>query len=88
MATKAQKVRLAVFVIAASCVLVSFILVAAGVQLMRDRDLYYIDFDASVLCDMDEPDAVGRGHPPFPGVPTKCVDAIDILCRIDEFHRR
>jgi len=48
MATKAQKVRLAVFVIAASCVLVSFILVAAGVQLMRDRDLYYIDFDASV----------------------------------------
>jgi phospholipid/cholesterol/gamma-HCH transport system substrate-binding protein len=48
MATKAQKVRLAVFLLAASCVLAAFLLVAAGVQLLRDRDLYYIDFDASV----------------------------------------
>ena len=48
MPTRAQKVRLAVFLITASCVVVGFMLVAAGVQLLRDREVYYIDFDASV----------------------------------------
>ena len=48
MATRAQKIRLAVFLILATSVLAAFVMVAAGVQLFKKRDSYFVDFDASV----------------------------------------
>ena len=48
MATKAQKIRLALFLILATSVLVALVMVAAGVQFFKKRDSYFIDFDASV----------------------------------------
>ncbi|MDP6699416.1 MAG: MlaD family protein [Candidatus Latescibacteria bacterium] len=44
MATRAQKIRLALFFIASSAVLALFFIVVAGSHLLRKRDSYYIEF--------------------------------------------
>lgn len=48
MATRAQKVRLAFFLLSSTAVLVAFLLVVAGTHLLRERDTYFIEFDDSV----------------------------------------
>jgi len=48
MATRAQKVRLAFFLLFSTVVLVAFLVVVAGSHLLRERDTYYIEFDDSV----------------------------------------
>ena len=48
MATPAQKVRLAIFLISACGVLALFLLFVAGRHLLKPRDHYFIDFSASV----------------------------------------
>ena len=48
MATRAQKVRLAVFLVFSTSVLGGFLLVVAGAQLLRQRVTYYIEFEESV----------------------------------------
>ena len=48
MATRAQRVRLAIFLVFSSSVLGGFLLVVAGSQLLRQRVTYYIEFDESV----------------------------------------
>lgn len=44
MATRAQKIRLALFFIVSSAVLALFFIVVAGSHLLRKRDTYYIEF--------------------------------------------
>jgi len=44
MATRAQKIRLALFFIASSAVLALFFIVVAGSHLLRERDSYHIEF--------------------------------------------
>ena len=44
MATRAQKIRLALFFIASSAVLALFFIVVAGSHLLRERDFYHIEF--------------------------------------------
>ena len=48
MATRAQKIRLALFLIFSSCVLAGFLLVVAGAQLLRQRIDYSIEFERSI----------------------------------------
>ena len=48
MATRAQKVRLAVFLVFSASVLGGFLLIVAGAQLLRQRVTYYIQFEESV----------------------------------------
>ena len=49
MATKAQKIRLALFFVIASSVLAAFLIVVAGSHLLKKRDDYFIEFaDTSV----------------------------------------
>ena len=48
MATRAQKVRLAFFLLSSTVVLVTFLVVVAGSHLLRERDTYYVEFDDSV----------------------------------------
>ena len=48
MATRAQKVRLAIFLISGCCVLALFLLFVAGRHLLKPRDSYYIEFNDSV----------------------------------------
>ena len=48
MATRAQKVRLAIFLVFATSVLGGFLLIVAGAQLLRQRITYYIQFEESV----------------------------------------
>ena len=48
MATRAQKIRLAFFLLTSSLVLAGFLFSVAGSHLLRDRDTYYIHFDDSV----------------------------------------
>ncbi|HCL29692.1 MAG TPA: hypothetical protein DIC52_14790 [Candidatus Latescibacteria bacterium] len=48
MATRAQKVRLAVFLVFSTSVLGGFLLIVAGAQLLRQRVTYYIQFEESV----------------------------------------
>lgn len=48
MATRAQKVRLAIFLVFATSVLGGFLLIVAGSQLLRQRTTYYIRFEESV----------------------------------------
>lgn len=48
MATRAQKVRLAVFLVFSFSVLAGFLLVVAGAQLLRQRVAYKIEFEESV----------------------------------------
>lgn len=48
MATRAQKVRLAIFLVFSSSVLGGFLLIVAGAQLLRQRVTYYIQFEESV----------------------------------------
>jgi len=48
MATRAQKVRLAVFLVFSASVLGGFLLIVAGAQLLRQRVTYYIKFEESV----------------------------------------
>ncbi len=48
MATRAQKIRLAVFLVFSFCVLAGFFLVIAGAQLLRQRVEYSIEFEQSI----------------------------------------
>ena len=48
MATRAQKVRLAIFLISGCCILALFLLFVAGRHLLKPRDSYYVEFDSSV----------------------------------------
>ncbi|MDA0334239.1 MAG: MlaD family protein [bacterium] len=48
MATRAQKVRLAVFLVFSASVLGGFLLIVAGAQLLRQRVVYYIRFEDSI----------------------------------------
>ena len=48
MATRAQRVRLAIFLVFSTTVLGGFLLVVAGSQLLRQRVTYYIEFGESV----------------------------------------
>ena len=48
MATRAQKVRLAIFLVFATSVLGGFLLIVAGAQFLRQRVTYYIQFEESV----------------------------------------
>jgi len=48
MATRAQKARLAFFLLTSSLVLAGFLFSVAGSHMLRDRDAYYINFDDSV----------------------------------------
>ena len=48
MATRAQKVRLAIFLVFSCSVLGGFLLIVAGAQLLRHRITYYIQFEESV----------------------------------------
>ena len=48
MATRAQKVRLGIFVISACSVLALFLLFVAGQHLLQPRDAYYVQFQGSV----------------------------------------
>ena len=48
MATRAQKVRLAIFLISGCSVLALFLLFVAGQHVLRPRDSYFVEFDASV----------------------------------------
>jgi phospholipid/cholesterol/gamma-HCH transport system substrate-binding protein len=48
MATRAQKVRLAIFLVFAASVLGGFLLIVAGAQLLRQRITYYVQFEESV----------------------------------------
>lgn len=48
MATRAQKIRLALFLIFSTCVLAGFLLVVAGAQLLRQRVNYSIEFEESI----------------------------------------
>jgi len=48
MATRAQKARLAFFLLTSSLVLAGFLFSVAGSHLLRERDRYYINFDDSV----------------------------------------
>ena len=48
MATRAQKVRLAVFLVFSVSVLAGFLLIVAGAQVLRQRAVYYIEFEESV----------------------------------------
>ena len=48
MATRAQKIRLALFLVFSFCVLGGFLLVVAGSQLLRQRVNYSIEFEQSI----------------------------------------
>ncbi|MBT4608685.1 MAG: MCE family protein, partial [Gemmatimonadetes bacterium] len=48
MATRAQKIRLALFLVFSFCVLAGFLLVVAGSQLLRQRLDYSIEFEHSI----------------------------------------
>lgn len=48
MATRAQKVRLALFLVFSTSVLGGFLLIVAGAQILRQRVTYYIQFEESV----------------------------------------
>ena len=48
MATRAQKVRLALFLLVSTSVLVIFLVVVTGVHLLRPRDHYYVEFAHSL----------------------------------------
>ena len=48
MATRAQKVRLAIFLVFSTSVLGGFLLIVAGTQLLRQRVTYYIKFEESI----------------------------------------
>lgn len=48
MATRAQKIRLAIFLISGCCILALFLLFVAGRHVLRPRDSYFVEFDASV----------------------------------------
>ncbi|MBT3346379.1 MAG: MCE family protein [Gemmatimonadetes bacterium] len=48
MATRAQKIRLALFLVFSTCVLAGFLLIVAGAQLLRQRVVYNIEFEDSI----------------------------------------
>ncbi|MFH1567558.1 MAG: MlaD family protein [Gemmatimonadota bacterium] len=48
MASRAQRVRLALFLLTSTVVLLGFLIVVAGSHLWQERDTYYVHFDESV----------------------------------------
>ena len=58
MATRAQKIRLALFFIASSAVLALFFIVVAGSHLLRERDSYHIEFTDMAVSGLNKGAAV------------------------------
>ena len=48
MATKAQKIRLALFFVVSGSVLAFFLVYTAGSHLLKKREFYFVEFDSSV----------------------------------------
>lgn len=58
MATRAQKIRLALFFIASSALLMLFFIVVAGSHLLRKRDSFYIEFTGVAVSGLNKGAAV------------------------------
>ena len=71
MATKAQKIRLSVFLIISSIILLSFFLVLVGSRIMRRMDPYYIVYEGMTVTGLEPGDNVLLSPPriiePEPG---------------------